>query len=57
LRIGDFEERERIEKSILTIENFAVSVSRIPHKNNFGSLKEMKAYLWNHFEEIVEKES
>jgi hypothetical protein len=56
LRIFEHKEQVDIQNSVLTIQNFAVRMTNIPSANFFGSLEEMKAYLWFQIERLIEQE-
>jgi hypothetical protein len=45
-----------LNKSILKVEDFTVTVKNLPLKESYKSIKELKAILWNKLEDIVKKE-
>ena len=45
-----------LQDSVLTIEDFAITVTNLPDYNMFRMKEELKAYLWCFMEDVVEKE-
>lgn len=41
---------------MLLTEDFAVVVTDLPDYRDYGSVKELKALLWNHLERVISEE-
>jgi hypothetical protein len=41
---------------MLLTEDFAVVVTDLPDYRDYGSVKELKAMLWNHLEKVISEE-
>ena len=56
--LGGFERQEEkdINKHLLTTEDFAIVVKTLPSHHDYNSLKELKALLWNHLEQVIADE-
>ena len=51
----DVEDKE-INNNMLLTEYFAVSIKDLPDHYSYGSIKELKALLWNHVETVIASE-
>eukprot|EP00347_Sterkiella_histriomuscorum_P007541 403348527 len=49
-------EDKEINESLLKAEHFAVVIKKLPPREEFNSIKELKAQLWNHLEQVVKQE-
>lgn len=38
---------------MLKTEDFAIVIKKLPKKDEYNSVRELKALLWNHLENIV----
>ncbi len=52
----DMEEKE-INNNMLLTEYFAVAIKDLPDHYAYGSIKELKALLWNHLEAVISTEN
>ena len=56
--LGHYEniEDKEINNNMLLTEYFAVVINDLPDHRDYGSVKELKALLWNHIERVISEE-
>lgn len=53
--LGHYEkvENQEINRDLLTTEDFAIVVKTLPPTEDYNSLPELKALLWQHLEKVL----